>query len=686
MEISDILGRDMTDSDVEHYVNTQLDGRIRAVAVESDAMIDTTDGCVDDPMDIPSFPKIVDPITDNLDVHDLHSRYLQIYGYYKEQSISESEEKSGHGIFDFMSWAILVYTHYCLEHGLATSFETALTVGSGEAAYRFYALRSREIVKLGVLMGRANMILDKNSKDSDVQLTEGLFCSRDYLAGIDACQSILNNVFQIVLNVVRGAGMVSGQIQNYNVSAWPRWCPYAGEEEYETHQMIELEALNDLATRGCRRKGNFVYMPVFNKKRQFCYSFTQWILIEEYVSYLTSPDVRHDLWVMATTKQSTCRYLVGRLSTTDTGLFPVIKTDRHVFAFKNAVYDAQQDKIFRYGEDDLPHSIVACNYIDTDVCDGDGLGPTPTFDSLFELQEFDEGVARMLMFFIGRMLYDLGEHDSFQIVPYLWGMAGTGKGTLISIIEQLYDRNDVGLLVGPMEQTFGLATVGKDKNVFLCPEVTSKFSMDQSDFNVICEGGFVKMAVKNKTATDERWRAPGLMAGNIALPFRNTHNNIGRRVPTFKFHKAPVDVISDMRKRISGELPSILIKCNKAYRGVMEEFGRSVGIWKILQTVAGDYFSAQVNEMLNSGDVVGSFLESSTVEFGDFYVPEKEFKATLFVHCEENGFKRPTWKAELYSGAFIHKKLKSEMCVREWPIGSGNESLQPFIIGCRFRE
>lgn len=118
----------------------------------------------------------------------------------------------------------------------------------------------------------------------------------------------------------------------------------------------------------------------------------------------------------------------------------------------------------------------------------------------------------------------------------------------------------------------------------------------------------------------------------------------------------------------------------------MEEFGRSVGIWKILQTVAGDYFSAQVNEMLNSGDVVGSFLESSTVEFGDFYVPEKEFKATLFVHCEENGFKRPTWKAELYSGAFIHKKLKSEMCVREWPIGSGNESLQPFIIGCRFRE
>ena len=688
MDISDVLGRDVSETDIAHYVDVQLEGRNRTDQDADMDLVDDEDGDDgrDQQRDIPAADAIVDPLSSKLDVHDLHSRFEQVYRYYKEQSLMDGEDKSGHGTFDFMSWAIRVYGHYCIECGLATSYEDALKVDSGEAVYRFYASRAKHIAILGTLLRKANMIVDdRKPNDNDPPLDEGLFCPKEYLDGLTLCMDILHNVFQIVLNVVRGAGNISGAIQNYNVQAWPRWIPYGGNDEYDTHQALELEALNDLATRGCRRKGNFVYVPVFNKKGQFCYSFTQWMLVEEYVAYLTAPDIRHDLWLLATTKQSTSRYIVGRLSATDTALFPVIKADRHVFAFKNAVYDAQHDKIYRYGEDELEQSVVACHYIDQDICDGNGEGPTPTFDSLFELQEFSDGVRRMLMFFIGRMLYDIGEHDAFQVIPYLWGVAGTGKGTIISIIEGFYDRNDVGLLVGPMEQTFGLATVIKGKHIFMCPEVTAKFSMDQSDFNVICEGGYVKLAVKNKTATDEPCRAPALMAGNIGLPFANTHNNTGRRVPTFKFHKAPTVVISDMRQRLALERPSILIKCNRVYRGLMAEYGRSIGVWTLMEKIAGDYFIKQVAEMLSSGDVVGGFLGSGAFEFGEgFYVTEKEFKAGLYIYCTDNGVKKPTWKAELYSGAFINKKLTMEMCVKEWPVGFGGvDSLLSFILGCR---
>ena len=60
---------------------------------------------------------------------------------------------------------------------------------------------------------------------------------------------------------------------------------------------------------------------------------------------------------------------------------------------------------------------------------------------------------------------------------------------------QTYETCDVGVLSNNIEKTFGLSSL-KDKLLFLAPEIKGDLKLEQSEFQLLIEGGDMQLPVK----------------------------------------------------------------------------------------------------------------------------------------------------------------------------------------------
>jgi hypothetical protein len=138
--------------------------------------------------------------------------------------------------------------------------------------------------------------------------------------------------------------------------------------------------------------------------------------------------------------------------------FQPLRPDRHWHAFHNGLYMTTTNQFFPWGSQGIPTEVVACNYhdqrFDTEVFGAHFYDvPTPCFHSILEAQlgagarlpgESDaahtermqeaEAVISWVYVFLGRLLFEVGELDSWQIIPFFCGKAGTGKSTILKIM------------------------------------------------------------------------------------------------------------------------------------------------------------------------------------------------------------------------------------------------------------
>ena len=116
---------------------------------------------------------------------------------------------------------------------------------------------------------------------------------------------------------------------------------------------------------------------------------------------------------------------------------PEIVTERTVFSFLNGVYLAKQEVFIEYEHADqyfapnqypaaCKHHHVEFNPAWTKIPDPMDI-PTPAMDSIMIAQHWSPNVMRWAYVLFGRLFYDVGEFDDWQIVPFLKGLAGTGK-------------------------------------------------------------------------------------------------------------------------------------------------------------------------------------------------------------------------------------------------------------------
>lgn len=292
------------------------------------------------------------------------------------------------------------------------------------------------------------------------------------------------------------------------------------------------------------------------------------------------------------------KYLLG----CDEQEFQQLRPDRHWHAFNNGLYFTSTNQFFLWGSPGIPTEVVACNYhnsafnvdifqshfYDVDTPDFHGilesqLGAGPRLpgeseESHTKRKVDSEAVISWVYVFLGRLLFEVGELDSWQIIPFFCGKAGTGKSTILKAAGWFFREEDVETLANNSQKGFGLETfVGK--LMWRCMEVKKDFQTDQAQLQSMVSGESISIMRKFKTALNVTWKVPGILAGNEVPQWQDNGGAVARRVVIIKCD-TNIEGRRDphLENKIRCEIPNLLHKCALAYVSASKQYSKK-DIW-----------------------------------------------------------------------------------------------------------
>ena len=377
-------------------------------------------------------------------------------------------------------------------------------------------------------------------------------------------------------------------------------------------------------------------------------------------------------WFILTTQKDMDKQLKEYFMRCNDSRFPALNKNRNVFSFKNGIYFANQteavgvitktdrlDDLFidytspEFGS--LATNVTACKYFDLefDTDDDPDDIQTPVLDSIYKYQGLDDDVIKINKMFLGRMLYNVGQMENWQVIHMLLGTGGTGKSTITNIVRMFYDSEDVGIMGNNFSKTFGLSDIC-DKFAFIAPEIKKDWGIDQAEFQEIVSGGKINVNIKHQPSKRVEWVTPGLLAGNENPGFVDNACSIQRRVVVTRFDKKVDDGDPQLGHKLEREIGRILKQCNLYYLEHVNRY-RHKDIWKWLP----DYYLETQKMMAAASNALYAFLDSDILEFSDdVYVPMDEFFKRFNLFCLENNFQKPKINVDFYRTPFNKYRIQ----------------------------
>jgi hypothetical protein len=414
--------------------------------------------------------------------------------------------------------------------------------------------------------------------------------------------------------------------------------------------------------------------------------------IEQFVYSLAQKDDNFEVWQNFTSRGNVFRDVIDNMSKCIDAQFPEITKRRHVWSFKNGVFVGKEwipergvyDCCF-YPYDShkfrcLDPTIIACKYFDQQFDDFSHIEnwqdiPTPWFDSVLKYQKFEDEVCHWAYVMGGRLCFDVGELDGWQVIPFFKGIARSGKSTLITkVFKKFYENEDVGTLSNNIEKKFGLSAI-KDAFMFIAPEVKGDLALEQAEFQSMVSGEDVSVAVKNKTAVSIEWNVPGVLGGNEVPNWKDNSGSVLRRILPWNFSKQVRDADPQLDEKLNRELPIILLKCVKAYLDYSNKY-RDKDIWNVVP----EYFKKIQKQVAMVASTLHNFLESTNIVFGkELFVPQTLFIQVFNQHCQANNLGKPKFNPDFYAGPFSSRDIE----VREEVVTYKGRTYpkQPIIYG-----
>jgi phage/plasmid-associated DNA primase len=299
---------------------------------------------------------------------------------------------------------------------------------------------------------------------------------------------------------------------------------------------------------------------------------------------------------------------------------------------------------------------ISSKYFDIDFRYGNETNPndvkTPFLDSIFQYQQLSQDVVTINKMFIGRMLYNIGDLDQWQVIPFLLGSGGTGKSTIHNVVRNIYPHEDVGIIGNNYQKLFGLADI-YDKTIFIAPEIKQDWGIDQAEFQEIVSGGKVNVNIKNKGSISVCWITPGMLAGNENPGFVDNASSIQRRIVLTRFDHKVANNDPELGKKLESEMDAIIKQCNLIYLQYARQY-KNQDIWSWIP----EYFIETQNMMAKSCNALNAFLGSDQVKLSSTqYIPMDEFFKQFNYFCRNNNFKRPNITVDMYNAPFAKHKI-----------------------------
>jgi|TARA_B110000977_G_scaffold116485_1_gene150466 hypothetical protein len=470
-----------------------------------------------------------------------------------------------------------------------------------------------------------------------------------------------------------------------------KYSRFTDDSKKTPYQCLLLYLLEMFSEEGFTKAGGNLYKPVIHRKNN-THAWKKQFSIKDYIYQKTDHKINFNQWKNATANGTSNINNAEKYFNEFIGPeLPALNKDRHLFAFKNGNYITKYntsepgeipvyvDVFVPYGESHpyLNNLSVAAKYHDVMFDNYDEYSEDewfniivhcPTFKSLLDYQEFTEEVQRWFCTFMGRMCFNLGDMDNWQVLLYLLGQAGAGKSTIVmKIIQKFYEEEDVGIIANNIDAKYGIKP-HVNKFMVLAPEIAENFKMEQTDWQLLVEGGRNTYSEKYKSDETINWEVPMMMGGNKIMRYKNNSESVSRRTAVVNFWKKVVNTDTEIDKKLAKEIPGIMKMCIRGYYHTLKMHGKK-GIWNILP----QYFKENKEEMEQTTNSLQHFLKSEKVVFNKrLYVPLKVFSQMFNDHCRENNLLREQFTKDYYMGIFTNNGIKMiQQGSKEYPPNSG---------------
>lgn len=474
-------------------------------------------------------------------------------------------------------------------------------------------------------------------------------------------------------------------------------------ESVSSYQKCLIFALDELYKAKYRRYKGFCCEERKTEEGYNTRAWEQKMSIEDFVYSLANKDDNFEMWKNFTSKGSIFREVIDNLSKCQDSQFPTIEKRRYVWSFKNGVFIGKEwvatnpmdenDGYYRcafypYTSKEfarLDPTLIACKYFDKVFDDYSHVDnwediPTPNFDRVLQYQNFEPEVCKWAYVMGGRLCFDVGELDKWQIIPFFKGIAKSGKSTLITkVFKKFYESQDVGTLSNNIEKKFGLSAIANNF-MFIAPEVKGDLSLEQAEFQSIVSGEDVSIAVKNKQAIPMVWKVPGVLGGNEVPGWKDNSGSVLRRILPWNFSKQVRKADPALDDKLENELPIILLKCVRGYIDYRNKYA-DADIWNVVPKYF-ELIKMQVAKVANS---LIHFLESTNVDKAKGeYVPQNLFVAAFNTHCKNNNLGQHKFHEDFYVGPFSSYDIE----VRNESVSYRGRQYptQPVIFGVDLKE
>lgn len=383
---------------------------------------------------------------------------------------------------------------------------------------------------------------------------------------------------------------------------------------------------------------------------------------------------------------------------------PKYSPNRHMHAFSNGIYITKLHKFFKFSQmASIPPEYAdqhCCSYkrnipFDEYTLVEDTPNPedfrnifTGPMDAMLEYQfgEDQDTIDWFWALVVGKMLYEINELDRWQVLPFIIGVAGSGKSTIANVIKDFYEVGDVEILSNNMERQFGLSSLDPDKGLmlYMCTEVRKNFQLDQATFQSMVSGESIQLSTKHKTPRTVTILTPGLFCGNQPPLWDNAGRSVSRRIAFFHFTKFVIESNTNYESEMKSLIASILVKGNLAYKHMVSRYGRS-DIWR--HTSAAMNKARSVTEA-SMNPLQAFILDKTAFEIGgaEDIIPLRLFQYLLKEFVDRNNirlnssvFDLDSLKATLaqnglgyeegtrnYKGDEVHDKYITNIKLNDW--------------------
>ena len=513
--------------------------------------------------------------------------------------------------------------------------------------------------------------MDRSGLRVREQMSE--FMIRVIFAKIEAIQ----HMFIGLIKLSRAESMQPADFGPANRGMW-RFMPEKPEEDMNPGQRMRMFALNDLAKQGYRRYREDIVQSVTVRMesggiKNTC-AWERIFSIHDYVKTLSGRRLTNpEVWMDLTSGQgiSGMKSLEEYLVACDDPEVPEIVTDRTVFSFINGVYLAKQEIFVEYEHAERffpPNQYpIACKHhrvpFDpewTKTPDPMDI-PTPAMDCIMNSQHWSPNVMRWAYALFGRLFYNVGEFDDWQVVPFLKGLAATGKSAILNFIREIYEDSDIGIISNTIEKQFGLSAVC-DKFLAIADDIRKNMQLDQTEFQNSISGNGVSCAIKFKTPKlIKPWFCTQLWSGNEPPGFHDNSGSVGRRFATLLFAFSVTKPDGDLPDKLLGEMAAFICKANRCYKNMIRRYG-SRGIWKILPREFGE----QRAELTATTNALIGLLNSELVrkhKAGEqinrlLYMPVDELLKAVNAYAQSHNLEKPQWGPDYYRGPLTQAGLE----------------------------